>query len=848
MLKINSFYSTFLLIFSLLCFSMASAQVVLPPAPDSLHFRPEAAVSNVVILSDSDIEDGGESQDISALLSASGDVFTSLSGYNLGTFRFKPRGYNSDNTNVFINGFKVNDLETGEVYWSNWGGLNDATRNQITINGIGFTDFGFGNFGGATDIQTRASSYGRQVKGVYSLTNGNWRNRVMATASTGKMRNGLSVAASVSKRWALEGYVEGTFYDAYGYLLSIEQKLAPKHSIGLVAFGAPSNRGRASWNTKEAVELTGNSYYNANWGYQDGKKRNASIASYHQPRFILSYYWDINEKSKFQTNLSYMTGRGGTTALNWAYGNDPRPNYYRNFPSYYHPSNPLYDYYYDIWTSSDETGRQIDWDYFYFSNKNKLYTQENANGIEGNNITGNFSKYIIEERRNDINQFGGNILYHNTFTNKIDFTAGADVYIHRGENFKVVNDLLGGDYWLDVDKFADGDPAVNPDFYHNDLNVPNHVVTEGGIFGYHYLSRVNKISAFAQTKYNGRKTEFYLSGKIGTTQLWRDGLMRKGSFPNSSYGKSEKGDFLDYAVKAGGVYKITGRHYFDLNLMAAANAPAFRNSFVSPRTRNDIINDLRSEKIKGFDANYYMRYPKVKLRLGYYLTDFKDGTWMRSFYNDYLRTFGNYTMVGVGHLNQGIEFGMEAEIISGLSAKIAAAHGSYIYNTSAEATISQDNNAAVLSKRKVYLEGYHVGGMPETAGSFGLEYRGKQYYWIGLTINAFGNFYEELSPDRRTVEAVGDLALNDPRREIVLRQNKVDNGWTLNANFGKSFRINYKYFIVLNLSVDNILNKKDIIIGAYEDFRYDVNDMDKFSAKYSYLYGIQYFLNVSFRF
>jgi hypothetical protein len=835
-----------LLLLGLSGFSTASAQQVLPS--DSLDFRPQAMASNVVTLSDSDIDDGGESQDISALLSASKDVFTSVSGYNLGSFRFRPRGYNSEYTNVFINGFEVNDVETGEVYWSNWGGLNDATRNQSIVNGIGISEFGFGRIGGATNIQTRASSYGRQVKGVYSSTNGSWRNRVMTTASTGTMKNGLSVAASVSKRWALEGYVEGTFYDAYGYLFSVEQKIAPKHSLGLVAFGAPSNRGRAGWNTQEVVDLTGNSYYNANWGYQNGEKRNASVASYHQPRFILSYYWDINEKSDFQTNLSYMAGRGGTTALNWAYGNDPRPNYYRKFPSYYDPSDPLYDFYKDIWTGDDDSKRQIEWDYFYFSNKNKPYTQENANGIEGNSITGNFSKYILEERRNDITQFGGNMLYHNAFSDKIDFTAGADVYIHSGENFKIVNDLLGGDYWLDVDKFAEGDPAVNPDHYQNDLNIPNHVVKEGDIFGYHYLSRVNKVSAFAQAKYDGRKTDVYLSGKIGTTEFWRDGLMRKGSFPTTSYGKSETGNFLDYAVKTGGVYKITGRHYLDLNLMTAANAPSFRNSFASPRTRNDLIKDLRSEKTNGFEANYYMRYPKVKLRFGYYMTKFTDGTWMRNFYNDYLRTFGNYTMVGVGHLNQGVELGLEAEIVSGLSAKIAGAHGTYLYNSTADATISQDNNAEILSKRKVYLEGYHVGGMPETAGSFGFEYRGKQYYWIGLNVNAFGNFYEELSPDRRTEEAVGSFDPSDPRRTIVLEQKKVDNGWTLNANVGKSFRINYKYFILLSLSVDNILNKKDIKIGAYEDFRYDVSDMDKFSAKYSYLYGTQYFLNVSSRF
>ena len=804
--------------------------------------------SNVIILTDSEIEEGGDSQDISALLSASGDVFTSLSGYNLGTFRFRPRGYSSGYTNVFINGFEVNDIETGEVYWSNWGGLNDAMRNQSIVNGIGISGFGFGGFGGATNIQTRASSYGQQVKGVYSATNGSWRNRVMVTASTGRMDNGLSIAASVSKRWALEGYVEGTFYDAYGYFLSIEQKIAPRHALGLVAFGAPSNRGRSGWNTQEVVDLTGNPYYNGYWGYQNGEKRNSNVASYHQPRFILSYYWDINEKSDFQANLSYLTGRGGTTALNWAYGNDPRPNYYRNLPSYYDHSNPLYDHYYNLWTSDDDAGRQLNWDAFYFANKNKLYTQENANGIQGNSITGNFSKYIIEERRTDINQGGGNLLYHNALTDKIDFTTGADVYIHRSDNFKVVNDLLGGDYWLDMDKFAEGDPATDSSYYQSDLNMPNHVVKEGDIFGYHYLSRINKVSAFAQAKYGGGKTEAYLSGKVGTTQFWRDGLMRKGTFPTTSYGESEKSNFLDYAVKAGGVYKITGRHYLDLNLMTAANAPAFRNAFISPRTRNDLLEDLRSEKINGFDASYYMRYPKVKLRMGYYLTKFTDGTWMRNFYHEGFRTFGNYSMVGVGRLNQGVELGVEAEVISELSVKAAGAHGSYVYNSTAEATITSDNDAVTLSRRTVYLEGYHVGGIPETAGTFGLEYRGKQYYWIGVNISAFGNFYEELSPDRHTAEAVGGYDPTDPRREIILNQKKVNDGWTLNANIGKSFRIDYKYFIVVNLSVDNILNKKDIAIGAYEDLRYDVNNMDKFSAKYSYLYGTQYFLNVSFRF
>lgn len=816
--------------------------------PDSLDFKQETFTPGIITISDSDMENDAESNDISGLLSASGDVFSSLTGYNLGAFRFKARGYQSDFTNVYINGIGVNDMETGQVYWSNWGGLNDAVRNQTQINGINISDFGFGSFGGVTNIQTRASSYARQVKAVYSNTNGGWRNRVMVTAGTGKMKSGLSLAASLSKRWALEGYVEGTFYDAYGYFFSAEQELGKRHSLGLVVFGAPSTRGRSGWNTQEVVDLTDNPYYNSYWGYQNGEKRNSNVATYHQPRAILSYYWDINEKSDFQANLSYFGGKGGSTALNWAYGNDPRPDYYRNLPSYYDESDPLYGHYTDLWLSDDDAGRQLNWDYFYFSNQTKLYSQENANGIEGNTITGYFSKYILEERRNDINQFSGNVRYKNSFTDHIDFNAGADVYIHEGENYKIVNDLLGGEYWLDIDKFADGDPASDTDYYQSDLNVPNHVAKEGDIFGYHFLSRINKAHAFAQAKFDYRKVDFYLSGKAGMTQFWRDGKMRKGTFADNSYGKSETKSFFDYAVKAGGTWKATGRHYFDLNLMTMANAPHFRNAFVSPRTRNDLLHDLRSEKINGFEVNYNMRYPKVKMRFSYYLTNFTDGTWMRSFYHDDLNSFVNYAMVGVGHLNQGLELGLEAEILPGLSVKTAGAYGTYIYNSTATATISRDNDAVVLDNRTVYLEGYHVGGMPEMAGTIGLEYRGKQYYWIGVELNAFGNFYEELNPDRHTAQAIGAFDPNDPRLALVLDQQKLNGGFTLNANAGKSFRIASKYYLVLNLSVDNILNRKDIAIGAYEQLRYDVTNIDKFAPRYSYLYGIQYFLNVSFRF
>lgn len=54
---------------------------------------------------------------------------------------FRVRGYDANYQNVSMNGFVVNDVESGSPYYSNWGGLNDVMRNAMVSSGpepIGF--------------------------------------------------------------------------------------------------------------------------------------------------------------------------------------------------------------------------------------------------------------------------------------------------------------------------------------------------------------------------------------------------------------------------------------------------------------------------------------------------------------------------------------------------------------------------------------------------------------------------------------------------------------------------------------------------------------------------------------
>ena len=71
--------------------------------------------------------------------------------------------------------------------------------------------------------------------------------------------------------------------------------------------------------------------------------------------------------------------------------------------------------------------------------------------------------------------------------------------------------------------------------------------------------------------------------------------------------------------------------------------------------------------------------------------------------------------------------------------------------------------------------------------------------------------------------------------------------YTIDLFGGKSWRVK-KYYIVFNLSINNLLNVTDFAFGGFEQFRFDPNNIDKFPPKYFYLYGTQYFANLSLRF
>jgi len=482
----------------------------------------------------------------------------------------------------------------------------------------------------------------------------------------------------------------------------------------------------------------------------------------------------------------------------------------------------------------------------YFANGKNIYTFTDVNGTPGNDITALRAKYIVENRWN--NQVSGGI--SSALTKKWDrltFNAGLFVQFQRNHTFKTIDDVLGANYWLDIDQFAEQD-FLDPDASQIDLNNPNRLVQNGDIFGYNYYIYNMKDAAFVQAEYKMNKFDFYVAGEFSTKLFWRQGLYKDGKFPTDSYGGSAINKFFNFSAKGGVVYKISGRQFLSTNAAIMTAAPTSRASFISPRTRNFTVGGLENELIYTADVNYILRFPKVKMRLTYYYMERKNTIWSRSFYHDEFNSFVNYVMKDVDLFHQGLEFGVDAKIVGGLSANGVAAIGQHLYNSRPTASIYVDNSAELLAENKtIYLINYKIGGMPQSALSGGLKYSGKKYWFAGINFNYFMELYLDPNPDRRTAEAVDGYVTEDPQWNETLDQTKLDNGYALSLFAGKSFKIS-NYFLSINVNINNLTNNKNFVTGGYEQLRYDTQNIGKFPPRLGYLYGLNYFVMATLRF
>ncbi|WP_288237400.1 TonB-dependent receptor [uncultured Alistipes sp.] len=816
-----------------------------------------------------------DTQALPSSLSSSKDLFNNIASYRFSEMRFNVRGYDSQYSDIYLNGIRFNDAMTGYGPWSLWSGLNDATRNQENYTGLQASDFGIGGIGGMTNINARASQMRKGFR--VSVSNGNqmYRFRAMVSYGSGQLDNGWSYAFSVGTRQGGNGYVDGVYYNSYSYFASAEKLFGQNHRLALTLLASPSERGAQQASTDEAYRLFGNNYYNPNVGYQAGKLRNSRVRNTHEPIVMLNYTWDMSGNTRLNAATSLRFGKNGYSALTWNGGSDPRGDYYRFMPTSdftqvvpgITTDETIYFYMQDALTAANVWDGMIDYDQLY--NRNH-YIDTELTKLMGNQYRSN---YMIEERHTDQLDYNFAANVEHNMRNNMRIVGGVNLRVNRTNYYSQVKDLMGGDYWYDVDKFAERDMA-SATAAQNDLDyywATGHarIARRGDKYGYYYRAHLLETNAWANYTWAVGGFSLGLAGSVGYSNMYREGMWRKGLFPNNSKGDSKKLDYLTYEGKLSLGYKFSGAHSIEANVGYMQQAPKFATAFVSPRTRNTTTPGLKAEKVFAADLTYNLNLPYVKARLSGYYTTIEDQSKVISFYDDTRSSFTNFAMSGIDKRHYGLELGLSVPVWQGLSVVGALSWGDYTYTSNPNFVQTVDNVDKIVLKDKVNWDGYHVESSPQLAFNIGLDYRGPRNWFAGVNFNYYDNLYLSMNPLYRTATAVkyyanvltSNTATNDQKAVAIASikkiraQEKFDGVYTLSANVGKNWYIHRVYMLGFSLEVKNILNDQDIRTGGYEQMRMSKvrgtggeQIYGRFPSKYFYLFGTTYYLNVYFRF
>ncbi len=817
-----------------------------------------------IAIDDANNEDGENANSVSESSSgfyvATDDPFLNVAAFVFGPYRFRPRGY--DNSDVQVNGVLLQDLESGFAPTSVIGGLNDVFRNRTINYGLRPSEYAVGNSKGSTYISATAADQRKGGSVSYYLANRQFRNRIMATYSSGVQTNGWAYSFSGSRRWAQEGYVPGSIYDAFSFYGAVS-KVTPKGQINLTAFGAPTRRSRTTAEIDESFDLAGTNFYNGSWGYQQGEKRNANVNNQFQPVIIANYTYKPTDRTRWNTALGYEFGKFSRGGLEFYNGYSPNPSYYRNLPYYYiyginNPNPAAAAALTNIYKANPEL-LQIQWDRLYEGNYLNNETINDVNGIAGNSVTGRRSVIALRDEVDDLKKISFNSNITHVLENNITLSGGVDVIFQSDRYYKQLTDLLGGDFFLNYNQFAAQANVGNPSFTQNDLNNPNRLVYVGDKYGYDFTIRANQTRAWGQAVGSIKNLDYFITLQAGSTSFSREGHMRNGLFPDNSFGKSEAINFFTYKGKGGLTYRLNARNALFAYGGYFADAPKIEFTYISERTRDFTVPNAQTYITKTAEVGYAYRSPTFNLRATGYVSDVTGNTLIKRFFNDDpdIQSFVNFVMQNVNTRSIGTELYATYKFSKSLTAIAVAAIGQSFYTNRPEVAIYQDNIPSMVPvTRQVYINNYYLGVGPQSIYNFGIKYSPRKWH-INANFNYMDRNYVEINPDRRT-QLASDLV--NPTSQLwkdIYEQERLPSAFTVDLSAGTSFDLNkyikaikHRTSLNVNFGIYNLLDNQNIIMSGFEQLRYDFRNSNpyKFPNRYMYAFGRNFFISAAIRF
>ena len=346
--------------------------------------------------------------------------------------------------------------------------------------------------------------------------------------------------------------------------------------------------------------------------------------------------------------------------------------------------------------------------------------------VEGDTLVGGRSRSVIENAHNEHFWTGILSTLRTEVNERVSIMAGLDARYYSGKHFTRVNNLLGGDFYLQSFGSSDG-YGVNPDY--------ELLARPGDKVDYDDIGRVQYAGGFAQVEYKDDRFSLFGAGTISHTTYRRIDPYKYFRYDETGvqevtqvneetgqletteefvYGvKSQKAGSTGFNLKAGGSVRLGETSHFYLNGGYYSRAPFIR--YVFTNYSNILSNDrLTNEKVAALEAGYRFRWKGISFDVNAYHTQWRDKSIMSS---PLLRPDGTEYrafITGLIQTHEGIEIEWRARPISRVEIGGMASFGNWRWDNDVNAEITSEEGGEVLESLFIYSAGLKVSDAPQS--------------------------------------------------------------------------------------------------------------------------------------
>ena len=689
------------------------------------------------------IEERLGSQEFIEILKYTPGIHANRQGGGWGDSEIYMRGFDNSNIAVLVNGIPINDMETGSVYWSDWANLCDVTATMQTQRGIGTSKVTAPSVGGTINIVTKGINAAQG--GMASLCVGSHGyNKLTFAINSGLLDNGWALSL-LGSRTSGSGYFQGGDFQMYSYFVNAT-KLLGNHQFVFTGFGAPQKHYSRSnaltsseWDkVRRLYNLKDWREYNPDYGFDsNGQRKSADYTEYHKPFISLTHNWNINDKSKLNTNIFAAFGRGGSYS-----GKADEENYSE------------YDWYATDYGILNTKFRCTDGTYDYAK-------------IESiNAASDNGSQLVMTQIDGKLNTYGLTSTYSSFITPNIELYAGIDVKYFVSAHTNRIVDLFGGEYYVD--------PCRREVMIEN-----NNLATEewmsaplclGDVAYRDYDSHVFQKGLFTQLEYTKEKLSAFFSGSFSHTTYWKYDRL----YYSEGNSRSRNANYWGGTVKAGVNYNINQNHNVYLNGGFISRAPYFKSGAFMSATSSNIINDMaENEKSATIELGYAFHNEYIAIGVNGYLTEWidksmtKKGKIVEQYYI-------NMTGVNSRHMGLEIEFkGRPARWVE-LNAMLSLGDWrwtsdnvkGYAYNLSSQAVTASGEITTPGAENHAWatinMKDIKVGGSAQTTAALDVMFTPFEGFRVGGGYNFYGRNYAFYSLSGGSLKLGQEMYVADP--------------------------------------------------------------------------------------